>query len=122
MSDNIVELSLPEFGFVESAGFEIPDLLRGRNVILHIRSASVLEVLDWKMSAIKPEVLQKRFTYRNMYGVDEQFVIALHYSPILDVEEDREVIMERVIEPAIRWYCNYLDWEDAKISNRYIDN
>ena len=116
MSERIVELALPEFAFVEGSGHEHPDILRGRNVILHTRTASVLEVLEWKMSAIKPEKLQQRFTYRNMYGLDEQLIIVLHYSATLDEVADRTMIFERVINPAIEWYTHYLDWEDGNIA------
>lgn len=100
---------------MEGSGHEHPDILRGRNVILHTRTASVLEVLEWKMSAIKPEKLQQRFAYHNKYGLDEQMIIVLHYSATLDEVADRTMIFERVINPAIEWYCDYCDWEDSGI-------
>ena len=40
-----IELTLPEFAFVESSGHD-GDKLQGRNVILHSRSASVMEVFE----------------------------------------------------------------------------
>ena len=113
MSERIVELTLPEFAFLEGSGHVRPDILRGRNVIYHTRTASVVEVLEWKMSAIKPEKMQQRFVYRNRYGLEEQMIIVLHYSATLDEVEDREEIFERVIKPAIKWYCDYCDWEDG---------
>lgn len=116
MSERIVELALPEFAFVEGSGHEQPNVLFGRNVILHTRTASVLEVLEWKRSAINPEKLQQRFTYRNMYGLDEQLIIVLHYSATLDEQDDRAMIFDRVIKPAIAWYKHYLDWEDGNIA------
>ena len=115
MSERIVDLTLPEFAFVEGSGHEHPNILEGRNVILHVRSASVLEVLEWKRSAIRPDVLQQRFAYRDRYGVEEQLVIVLHYSATLDAVADREMIMERVVKPAIDWYRDYCAWEDAGI-------
>lgn len=121
MKEEIRELTLPEFAFVEGSAHENPNILYGRNVILHIRSVSILEVLEWRMSAIKPEVLQQRFTYRNKYGTEEKMVIVLHYSSLLDVDNDREAIIEQVIKPAIKWYCDYCDWEDAAI-DAYGDN
>lgn len=100
---------------MEGSGHEQPNVLYGRNVILHTRTASVLEVLEWKMSAVKPEKLQMRFAYRNKYGLDEQLIIVLHYSATLDELDDREELFERVIEPAAKWYCDYCDWEDNNI-------
>ena len=97
MAERIIELSLPEFAFLEGSGHEHPNVLTMRNVIYHVRTASVLEVLEWKMSAIKPDKVQQRFTYRNRYGVDEKMIIVLHYSATLDEVEDREEIMERVV-------------------------
>ena len=115
MKERIVELTLPEFAFVEGSGHEKTNVLYGRNVILHTRTASVLEVLEWKMSAIKPEKLQKRFTYKNIFGIDEKLIIVLHYSATLDEVADRTMLMEEVIDPAIEWYCKYSDWEDLNI-------
>ena len=119
MAERIIELSLPEFAFLEGSGHEHPNVLTMRNVIYHVRTASVLEVLEWKMSAIKPDKVQQRFTYRNRYGVDEKMIIVLHYSATLDEVEDREEIMERVVEPAIKWFCDYCDWEDNNIESEY---
>ena len=119
MAERIIELSLPEFAFLEGSGHEHPNVLTMRNVIYHVRTASVLEVLEWKMSAIKPDKVQQRFTYRNRYGVDEKMIIVLHYSATLDEVEDREEIMERVVNPAIKWYCEYCDWEDRNIESEY---
>ena len=73
MSERIVELTLPEFAFVEGSGHVRPNVLFGRNVILHTRTASVVEVLEWKMSAIKPEKMQQRFVYRNRYGLEPRW-------------------------------------------------
>ena len=73
-----------------------------------VRTARVMEVLEWKISVINPELLQQHFTYRK-YGVNEQLVIVLHYSATLDNQEE---IFEQVIKPAIKWYC---DWEDEAI-------
>lgn len=44
--NKIVNLALPEFAFVEGSWHENPNLLNGRNVILHIRTASIVEVFD----------------------------------------------------------------------------
>ena len=119
MAERIIELTLPEFAFLDGSGHEHPDVLTMRNVIYHVRTASVLEVLEWKMSAINPDKVQQRFIYRNRYGVDEKMIIVLHYCATLDELGDREEIFERVIQPAIEWYKHYLDWEDGNIEMEY---
>ena len=114
MSKKIVELKLPEFAFVEGSGHEKTNVLDGRNVVLHIRSASIAEVFDWEDVALNPWVLAYRFTYTNIHGIRERKVIALHYSATLDIKSDRKMIIEEVLIPASKWFCDYLDWEDKQ--------
>lgn len=40
MKERVINLTLPEFAFIESSGHD-GDTLAGRNVILHTRTASV---------------------------------------------------------------------------------
>ena len=112
----MTDLTLPEFAFVEGSGHESPDLLRGRNVILHIRSVSILEVFDRDKFFPNPDVLTHTFINTNGLGIKEYMVIALHYSALLDKEADRETLLNEVLRPAARWYCDYCDWEDNNIT------
>ena len=117
MREKIVELKLPEFAFVEGSWHEQPNILDGRNVILHIRSASIVEVFDWGSAVFDPEVLTYRFTYTNKHGIGEKKVISLHYSATLDLSKDREIIINYVLIPASKWFCAYLKWEDSQDIN-----
>ena len=44
--EKLTNLKLPEFTFVEGSWHEQPNLLEKRNVIIHLRSASVMEVFE----------------------------------------------------------------------------
>ena len=59
-----------------------------------------------------------RFKNTDILSEKEYFVAALHYSATFDVTTDKKEIIERVIIPAARWFCDYCDWEDKNI----IDN
>lgn len=51
-----MNLTLPEFAFIEGSGHEKGgDPLYGRNVIMHIRSASIIEIFGRKDVALNPE-------------------------------------------------------------------
>ncbi len=39
----------------------------------------------------------------------EHYIIALHYSTTLD---DKIDIINRILRPAAKWYCRYLEAED----------
>lgn len=109
----ITELTLPEFAFVEGSGHD-GDQLKGRNVILHVRSASVVEVLPKEnyLGGVDG-VLRYAFTHLNIYGVAEDMVILLHYSATLDKDMDKQLIIDEVMKPASKWYSDYCDWEDS---------
>lgn len=109
----ITELTLPEFAFVESSGHD-GDQLRGRNVILHVRSASVVEVLPKEdfLGGVDG-VLRYDFTHLNTYGVAEDIIMLLHYSATLDKDIDKQLIIDEVMRPAAKWYSDYCDWEDS---------
>lgn len=111
----IVELSLPEFAFIEGSGHENPNILDGRNVIFHVRSASVMEVFERNNVQLNPDVLTHEFINTNQLGIKERMVIALHYSATLDKGSDREMLLKNVLKPAAKWYCDYCDWEDKNI-------
>lgn len=43
MAKELIALTLPEFGFVSD---DLNGELRGRNVIIHFRSMSIIEILE----------------------------------------------------------------------------
>lgn len=111
--NNIRELTLPEFAFVESSGHEKGGgLLEGRIVILHIRSASVIEIFDRDNIVLNDDVLTYKFSYINCLDIKEPMIAVLHYCATLDIGTDSNMIKEEIIKPAAKWYCDYCTWED----------
>lgn len=103
----LINLNLPAFAFLDAAQDES---LNGRNVILHVRSASVVEILSEDQPyGLKPGVI----TYKFNHGI-ERFIAILHFSTIV---EDKEDIIELIMKPCADWFCEYCDWEDNNIIN-----
>lgn len=112
---HVKDLNLPDFAFVEDWGDR--SVLNDRNVILHVRSASVIEILDKEdVLALREDVLTHEFDYINRWGAVERFVAVLHFSATLDKDADRRMIMDKVIIPACDWFTKYMDWEDENIA------
>lgn len=109
------ELTLPEFAFVDGSEHERNNILDGRTVILHVRSASVIEIFERSDAFLNNDVLTYKFSYTNKFGVKEQMIAALHYCATLDKEKDRELIKSSIMRPAAQWYCDYCTWEDNNI-------
>lgn len=110
------DLILPEFAFVEGWGDH--DILNGRNVVLHTRTASVIEMLpEDDTLALREGVLTYKFDYINIYGIIEHFIAVLHYSAKFYESLDGELIRQKVLAPAASWFCEYMEWEDKNILN-----
>ncbi len=116
--EKLVNLSLPEFAFVEGSEHEKKNILAERIVILHIRSASVIEILDRDNAFLTEGTLTYNFSFINSFGIKEPMVAALHYSATLDKDADRETIINMVMKPASQWYCDYANWEDENIARK----
>lgn len=110
----VVNLNLPEFAFVESSGHD-GDCLANRNVILHTRTASIVEVLNEENAFPNPRVISFTFVNTNIFEKKEHLIALLHYSATLDQAIDKKEIIDRVLIPAARWFCDYCDWEDQNI-------
>ena len=117
MKRKLIQLDLPAFAFVEGSWHEDGgDPLQGRTVILHVRSASVVEVLP-KESFFggEPNVLRYDFTHFNeQMWIGEDYVMLLHYSATLDKVIDKQMLIDKVMKPASAWFCAYCDWEDKR--------
>lgn len=88
-------LTLPEWAWVDGGDHEENgNPLQGRNVMMHIRSASVMEVLRGDSTELHSDVIKYGFNYINSFGLVEPMIIALHFSPLLDPEEDYDKIIE----------------------------
>ena len=112
-----INLTLPAFAFLDGNSPK-GDTLESRTVILHVRSASVLEFFHDEV-LLKDNVISKQFSYINRYGVEELITCAVHYSPLV---EDAELILSEIVEPATEWYKQYLDWEDINIVKDITNN
>lgn len=118
----IVELKLPEWAWVDGGEHEPSgDPLKGREVIIHIRSASVMEVFNHGEVVSKMATLQYDFDCTNAFGVIEHKTMLLHFSPQLHISDDndRETLLE-IMQKGAKWYCSYCDWEDANIKDNDI--
>lgn len=112
----MIELTLPEFAFLQGFG---DDELRGRDIITHIRSASVMEVFETGQAWFNEDTLTLSFNRFNHIietktGVEceEKFVMALHSSPLLDIKADKDMILNDIMKPAAMWYCDYCRFMD----------
>lgn len=117
---NKVNLTLPEWAWLNGGEHENGgDPLIGRNLILHIRSASVIEILERDLTELHNDVISYEFDYMNSLGLEEKFVVALHHSPLLDAEDDYFQIMG-ILKSCAKWYMDYCDWEDKNIVEEEI--
>lgn len=114
MGKELRNLTLPAFAFIENQTDK--GVLTGRNVILHVRSASVIEILNKDdVINLSENALTCEFDYVNAWGVVEHYLAALHFCATLDVETDRNLIIDGGLSPAADWFCEYMDWEDKNI-------
>lgn len=111
----MTNLTLPSFAFVEGGGHD-GDLLNGRTVILHVRSASVIEIFEFDKVVLNEDVISYKFGYINRYGIKEKLVAALHYCATLEANDDRQMVIDEILEPAAQWYREYCKWEDNNIA------
>lgn len=107
-----INLKLPDFAFLDDAQ---DGQLEERNVILHVRSASVVEILERGKAMLYDGVLSYKFTYTNTYGISEPMVAVLHYTATLDKDKDTELIRQEILKPSAQWYCKWAEWEDKNI-------
>ena len=108
-------LTLPEWAWIDGGDHEKGgNPIQGREILMHIRSASVMEVLDGESTELNEDTIKYGFNYINSFGLVEPKLIALHYSALLDADEDYEKIIE-ILKGAVKWYCDWCDWEDANI-------
>lgn len=113
MEEERRQLKLPAFAFVEGYGED--DELEGRNVIIHVRSMSLIEIIPYDpRNDLNKDVLKIGFTYHNRFGFSEKYDAALHVCTTLDAKSDVNLIKNEVLKPAVKWFCDYMDWEDKR--------
>lgn len=109
--EKMIELTLPEFALLSGFGEDYE--LRNRDVILHVRSASVIEVFERGRAFINEDVITYSFTMsvprvtRPSEMATNTFVLALHHSPLLDTVADRDMIIEEIMKPTAKYYHDY---------------
>lgn len=103
------QLILPEWAFLD-AHSHLGDQLPGRTVILHIRSMTVVEILDADKVLLNEDTLKVSFKNTN---TGEQLIAALHFSTTI---ESKPALID-ILKKCATWYCEYCDWEDQNIIN-----
>ncbi len=104
------ELTLPEWAFLEATS-HLGNELKGRTILQHMRSYTMVEIIDTDEVEVqlKPEVKSRKFVHRNKFGVDENLLIAVHFT-LAEFED-----LDEVLDKAIAFYCEYSNWEDGNI-------
>lgn len=111
--EEIKNLNLPEWVWLNGGEHEDKgDPLKGRSLIMHTRSASVMEILERDLCVIKEDFRQIPFEYTGIVGGIEEMVCVLHYSATLD---DWGTEIEDIMRKSIEWYKRYCSWEDKNI-------
>ena len=110
------ERALPEWAFLD-AHSHLGDELSDRTLILHVRSASVIEIIDADNDGFIPVEGVLMFNFQNIgaFGVVENLIAILHYCQTLDFEKDKQFIIKEILKPCAMWYCDYCEWEDKNI-------
>lgn len=112
MRTQISTLELPEWSFLGPVdGDEDSERLVPRDVMIHTRTATVVEFFSADRFAPAPRVRCEYFTHRNNLGVDERHVCVLHYSSVFEYHGD-DVLT--VMQAAIEEYCEWMDYEDKR--------
>lgn len=107
--------TLPEWAFLDGYSHE-GDSLEKRTVILHTRSASVIEIIDRDNDNFtsSENALTYKFKYTSPVHV-QRLMCVLHYSATLNVHSDKEFIKQSIMKPCAIWFCKYAAWEDGNI-------
>ena len=102
---------LPEFVLLDGDN-HLGEQLIERNVILHIPSKTILEVVATDSDELKKFADQPHFpfVFTNIDEEDEHHVILLH-------ETTDEAGLTDLYTKAAQWYGNYANWLDNEINN-----
>jgi hypothetical protein len=108
-----INYTLPEFCLLDAIS-HMGDELKDRTVMVHLRSFTIMEVvfLD-EIEDYNFDCKTYKFNYVDKYGVEEHYMLALHFS--LAGEED--YILNDIFEKSAKWYVEVIKWEDKGIEN-----
>ncbi|WP_315387773.1 hypothetical protein [Hoylesella shahii] len=113
MSKQLIQLTLPEFAFLSD---DLNGELRGRNVIIHIRTMTIIEIIERENVLLyEPNVLYHKFEYKNIFGETEKLVAMLHVCTTFDKILDKEFIKQDIIKPACEYYMKFATMADAEM-------
>lgn len=104
------DYTLPEWAFLD-ADNQTGNALKGRDVLLHVRTHTILEFfsVDDNMPRFTEGVKRMQFVYTNQYVLEENYIVAVHYSL---VEYSN---LDEVIENAISFFKEWMTWMDSTI-------
>ena len=119
IAKELIALTLPEFGFVSD---DLNGELRGRNVIIHFRSMSIIEILEREnVYYYGPDTLYHKFEYENIFCETEHLVALLHVCTTFDKEIDRTYILDNIIKPACEYYMKFATMADNEMQEEEED-
>lgn len=99
-------LELPEWAFLD-ADNHTGNQLKGRDVLLHIRTNTAFEVFSKNKVKLKSNIPHRNFQVKNVFGVEEEFIIAIHFTFAQDTDE--------IFSKAIKFYTEWIQWTDRTI-------
>lgn len=115
----LTELKLPAIAFVDGTSHK-GDTLYGRTVLLHVRSASVIEIVDDK-TIINDGVPSLPFTYKNDAGAIERYMAVAHYiNASTDYVSISREDVDSILKECAVFYKEYCAWEDKNLRENHI--
>lgn len=103
----LIDVKLPEWAWLSPGEHDKDSMtLANRWVLLHIRTATVIEFFMVDDFVPSGDALTYEFDYTNSYGITERHIAILHYS----LDDPAEIIKR-----AAQWYKDYMKWEDGNI-------
>ena len=104
------DLTLPEWVWLD-ATCHLGNALEGRDVLLHVRTHTMMEFfsLDDNMVKLEPGTKRMQFVYTNNYGLEENYIVAVHYS-LTEFTDQVDVL-----DKAIAFFKDWMTWMDGTI-------
>ena len=102
--------SLPEFVFLNGNSYQ-GDTLKGRTVIQHFPSNTVMEVIegDSILSLYFSESESYHFNYHNPDGFNDEHMLFLHFTYA------NKSVLNDIFKKTVIWYIDYLRWKDRNL-------
>lgn len=113
MSTKIISTELPEWAWLSGGDHEEGgDPIKNRNLIFHVRSASVIEIFPEMEFIANEGVLAYNFKHHSEIAGDEYNVAVMHYCAVPEVDDETKM---DILKRASEWYKKYCVWEDSNI-------